>query len=277
MEVKDKLGKYIENFDARCSIDDDLKNMLVDNFIIRLESIMNQIKEEQLWKRAIVEEFFEKGFFPMSKSNFKRGFDAFYTTIGFVGLWEAVQILTDSENSFLEDEGMELAKSILSFMADTIEGFINETHKLFNLEATPAESASYKLAKKAIKRFPDVPYRGVEKTPYFTNSCHIPVELQNRLDLIFMTQSELQTIPSGGTVTHFYTGEEMSPEEVETVVKVVCETPIPYFSVTTVYSVCPIHGYIPGAHEFCPYDHSEDDLKGIDSKYIVVDNSSATE
>ena len=263
METKEKISEVILRSNR------EYYDIIKKVFLNRLLDVMDQIRDEQLWKRKIVEESFEKGLFPISKSNFKRGFDTFYTTVGFIGLWETIQILTDIPESFLDEFGMTLAKEILIFMADTTDRYTQETHKLFNLEATPAESASYKLARKALKSFPDIPHGGCEKTPYFVNSCHLPVEMQNRLDLIFLTQSELQTIPSGGTVTHFYTGEHMSSDEIETVVKVVCETPIPYFSITTVYSMCPICGYVSGNYEFCPNVHTEEQLKNVDPKYIV--------
>lgn len=224
----------------------------VGEFTDRLGEVMDLAKEEMLWKRQVVDYYLERGLFPMAKSNLKRGFVTYFTTIGFVGLWEAVAILTNDDRSFLTPEGMAIAKSILHFMLERVNGYTAETGKLFNLEATPAESASYKLAKKALRNLPQIRHQGTKRAPYFTNSCHLPAELQDRLDLVFATQSELQTIPNGGTVTHFYTGEAMTAEQVETFVKTVCETPLPFFSVTPVFSVCIKHGHIPGAHVYCP-------------------------
>lgn len=230
-------------------------------FLEGLAHTMDLCKGEMLWKREIIDRYFKNGFYQTAKSNFKRGFDTFFTTIGFIGLWEAVEILTGNEESFLTEKGMELAKNILTFMRERVEGYTADTKKLFNLEATPAESASYKLAKKALKEFPNIKHRGSKKAPYFTNSCHLPVEYQDRLDLVFETQGQLQTIPNGGTATHFYTGEELDPTDIETFVKSVCETNIPYFSITTIYSVCVKHGRIAGAHEFCPKCTEEDALE----------------
>lgn len=227
-------------------------------FFKALEKWMDAIRDEQLWKRETVLEHFNKGFFQMAKANLKRGFKTYFTTIGFIGLWECVEILTGDERSFLTEPGMFLAECILRSMRNKIERYMDETGHLFNLEATPAESASYKLAQKALKTFPDIPHRGLKKAPYFTNSCHIPVEMQDDLSLIFKTQARLQTIPTGGTVTHLYVGEALTAQDVESVVKAVCATPIPYFSISTVFSVCLKHGHIPGAHEFCPYCTAED-------------------
>lgn len=175
-------------------------------------------------------------------------------------------MLTGNEESFLTDEGMELAEKILTFMRDQCNHFMEETGKLFNLECTPAEGATYKLAKKAIKQFPDISHRGLKKAPYFTNSCHLPVEYQDNLYLIFETQNRLQTIPSGGTVTHFTTGEEMTTEQTKESLRTICQTKIPYFSINSVFSICPICGYKKGKYFTCPNHHSEEDLVNLYKK-----------
>lgn len=225
-----------------------------------LEKYMGLCKDEMLWKRKIVEEFFDKNFFPMTKGNLKRGFKTFFTTIGFIGLWEAVEILTGDKDSFLTTDGMVTAESILTYMRDTTNAFTQETKKLFNLEATPAESACYKLAQKAIKAMPDIKHAGLKKAPYFTNSCHVPVELQDQLDLVIQTQNKLQILPNGGTATHFFIGEELTAQQVETFVKTICQTKIPYFSCTVIYSLCEIHGRVAGSHEICPLEHTEEQI-----------------
>jgi ribonucleoside-triphosphate reductase len=230
-----------------------------------LECVMDEIKMEQLWKRQIVEEQFESYFYPLAKQNFKKGFDGFFTTIGFIGLWECVEILTDNEESFLKEDGLELGKNVLTFMREKCDAYMRETGKLFNLEATPAEGATYKLAKKSLKNHPDIPFRGLKKAPYFTNSHHLPVEYQGELDLVFWTQNELQPIPSGGTVQHFTIGEKLSTEETKEVIKTICQTKIPYFSINTVFSFCPICGYLSGYHEECPNYHSKEDLEWLKS------------
>lgn len=238
----------------------------VDCFFKVLDETMELCRNEMLWKRKTVEEFFNRGFFPTAKANLQRGFKTFFTTIGFVGLWEAVEILTEADDSFLNEEGMVLAEQILTYMKDKVDCFTRETGHLFNLEATPAESACYKLAQKALKEFPDIRHRGLKKAPYFTNSCHIPVELQDALDLMIMTQNRLQTIPNGGTVTHFYIGDEVTADQIEVFVKTICDTKIPYFSTTVVYSICPICGRIAGAHAECPKQHTEEQIKQLEQE-----------
>lgn len=175
-------------------------------------------------------------------------------------------MLTNNEYSFLTDEGMLLAQEILTYMKNKCEEFMKETNKLFNFEATPAEGATYKLAKKALKQYPNISHRGLKKAPYFTNSCHLPVEYQDRLYLIFETQNKLQTIPTGGTVTHFTTGEIMTTEETRQAIKTICQTNIPFFSINSVFSICPICGYMKGMNFTCPNKHSEEDIINLYKK-----------
>lgn len=234
------------------------------HFFDLIKDSIERIKEEQLWKRDKVEEFFRKGLFPISKTNLGKGFKTYFTTVGFIGLWECVQILTGNEDSLLDEDGLKLGEAILEFMRGEVEELTNSTGKLFNMEATPAESASYTLAKKALKAFPNIKHQGLKKSPYFTNSCHIPVEYQDDLEKVFRTQNVLQPIPSGGTVVHFYLGDEMTTKEVESSVKFICEsTKLPYFSLTTVYSMCEICGRIPGKHEVCPNEHTEEQIADL--------------
>lgn len=237
-------------------------------FLLAVQTIMEEVKAEQLWKREIVEKSFDEGFFAMAKANFKRGFKTFFTTVGFVGLWEAVEFISGSEDSFLEEKNLQMAEDILTFMRELTEQWTEETGKLFNLEATPAESAAHKLAIKMLKKFPNAPHRGTPEAPYLTNSCHIPVELQGQVDLLVNTQAVLQTIPSGGTVVHLHTGEQLDAAGVEAMVRAMCSTPIPYFSVSPVYSRCECCGkLIPGTHEFCPYEHTEEQVAAFRARY----------
>lgn len=241
------------------------------NFYSRLREVMKRLREVMKWKRGVVVEAFNRGFLPTTRMSLKRGFQTFYTTFGFIGLWEAVALLTNDEDSFLTKRGMAHAKLVLHQMVETADEFVEEDGQLYNVEGVPAESASYKLARKAIKTFGSkaVPYRGTVKRPYFTNSTHLPVEIQDRLDLVMETQSQLQAIPSGGTVVHLYTGEVMTAEDVETAVKQMCKTSVPYFSITTVYSVCPICGYKQGIHDFCEHTEAEIRSAGINPEDII--------
>lgn len=244
-------------------------------FFARLGYVMELIKNEQLWKRQHIESSLGEGFYALSQAHFKKyGFKTFFTTIGHVGLWECVEILTGDAESFATADGLALAERIMRFMADRCAEFTQETGFGFNFEATPAESASYRLAKLAIARYPSIVHRGTREAPYFTNSCHLPVERADDVELLLWTQNRLQPICSGGTVLHVYTDEELTVQSIEGAVKALCATEIPYFSFTPVYSHCACCGKIvPGAHEFCPNQHTPEQIEAYRKLHptMVVD------
>ena len=150
-----------------------------------------------------------------------------------------------------------------------MEDFQEETGNFYNLEATPAEGVSYRFAKHDKKLFPEIITAG-EKESYYTNSVHLPVEFSDDLFEVLDHQDDLQTRFTGGTVVHLFLGENVQDvETVKRLVKKIAENyALPYFTITPTFSICPVHGYIPGSHKFCPYDHSEDELKqyGIEEK-----------
>lgn len=224
----------------------------------------NLIKKAQLWKRKVVEQSWEEGFFPMAKTNLTHGFDTFYTTLGFVGLWEAIEVITGKDDGFFSERGLAYAKDVLTMSRQMTRDWNEETDKLFNFEATPAESAAYKLCLKMLKEYPDAPHRGTAEAPYLTNSCHIPVEYCDNVPLLLHTQSTLQPILTGGTVVHLHTGEQLTADGVEAMVKTMCATKIPFFSVSPIYSRCECCGrIIPGDHEYCPYDHTDEQIAAL--------------
>lgn len=228
-----------------------------------LKDLIEDIAREQRWKRDVVTERFDKGFFPVSRKQLRHGFDSFFTTVGFIGLFECVQALTGDDEGFLTDSGLDLAEAILIFMDDEVKACSAKHKMLMNVESSPAESAAYKLAKKGLKQFPDMPFRGTKKAPYLTNSHHLPVEYQNQLDLVFKTQTRLQRIPTGGCTQHFTVGEKMTVEDVRNFVWQVCHTTINYFSVNTVFACCPICGYIGGYNETCPNEHTAEQIEEL--------------
>jgi anaerobic ribonucleoside-triphosphate reductase len=236
-------------------------NMKVFN--ARLKYVMERIRELHLWKRNKVNEALHSGFLALSKKTLPKGFDTFFTTVGFIGLWECVEILNKDENSLLTDNGLELGEEILSTMTSRTKKWVEQYKALWNVEETPAESASYKLAKKSLKQFPDIIHRGLKKAPYFTNGCNIPVEFQDDLMRVLRVRTRLQSIPNGGTATHFYIGEEWSVEQTKEFIRTICQTTIPYFSISTVYSICPICGYKVGAHDTCPNQHTPEQIEKL--------------
>ena len=238
-----------------------------------LDIVMEEIKTEMIWKREQVNHALDNGFMRLSKQFLPHGFNTFFTTVGFIGLWECVSITLENEKSLLTEEGVALGENILQHMTNKTRKWMEETGYLFNVEETPAESASYKLAKKALNVYPDIDHRGLKKAPYFTNGCNIPVEMQDDVALVMEVRDRLQIIPTGGTATHFYVGEAWSVEDVKEFIRATCETRIPYFSISTIYSICPICGYHVGAHDFCPNEHTEDQIAELRRKhpYMIVD------
>ncbi len=234
-------------------------------FLEILEDWMDKAKDGLLRKREVILENFERGLYPYTKRYLVTKFKTHFLTIGYVGLHEAMKNL-GYEDGLLDEEAHKFSQEVLDFMREKTKEYQQKYGCLFNLEATPSEGASYRLARLSKKRIPDLITSGTEEVPYFTNSCHPPVWSQN--DLVFLAnhQNELQNRHTGGTVVHFYLGEKPDKETLLELLKILGQTKIPYFTFTTVFSVCPVHGYIPGEHPVCPYPHTEEELKrwGVD-------------
>lgn len=238
-----------------------------EDFFERLERLMELAKVSLEIKRKVIEDFTEKGLYPYCKvylSSVKEAKGAYwanhFSTIGLVGLNEmCVNFLG---KPIYAPEAKEFAIKVLRFMREKISLFQEETGNLYNLEATPAEGTSYRLAKIDKKKFPRIKTAGTEEAPYYTNSCHLPVNYTDDIFEILTHQDDLQILFTGGTVVHLFIGEEIHDTSVvKELVKTVVENfRLPYFSITPTFSVCPVHGYLPGRHDFCPYPHTEADL-----------------
>ncbi len=239
-----------------------------DEFFERLEYLMELAKVSLEIKRKVIEDFTERGLYPYAKVYLEpikmatgRYWSNHFSTIGLVGMNEACLNLFGLP---ITDSSMrEFAIRVLKFMRNKIADFQEETGNLYNLEATPAEGTSYRLARKDRELYPDIITSGTEDAPYYTNSVHPPVGSFNDPFELLEHQDDLQVLFTGGTVIHFFVGEEIPYwETVREFVKTVVENfRLPYFSITPTFSVCPIHGYIAGKHFICPYPHSEEDLK----------------
>jgi ribonucleoside-triphosphate reductase len=161
--------------------------------------------------------------------------------------------------SIATEEGKKFAIKVLDHMRERLEDFQLETQQIFNLEATPAESTSYDLALKDKKKFKDIIVANEEAykkgaEPYYTNSSWLPVNYTDDVFELLKHQDDLQTRYTGGTVVHIFLGESLpSGEAVKRLVKKVTSNfKLPYFTFTPTFSICPIHGYIKGKHEYCP-------------------------
>jgi ribonucleoside-triphosphate reductase len=235
---------------------------------------MELAKESLLIKRVILEKFTDSGLYPYSrfylrmvKKAQKQYWKNHFSTIGIVGMNDA--LLNFSGHDITEPEGREFAMKVLDFMRDKLLQFQEETGDIFNLEATPAEGTSYRLARIDRRKFPDLKVYNVEKSgvastvPYYTNSSQLPVGFTDDIFKALEMQDPLQTKYTGGTVLHGFIGEKMpSVEATKTLVKTIAENfKLPYFTLTPTFSICPNHGYIKGEHEYCPVCDQESGIK----------------
>lgn len=243
-----------------------------EEFLDRLSNIMETAKESLELKRKIIEDFTEQGLYPYTRyylRGIKKSMDGSYwanhfSTIGLIGMNEACVNLFGF--GILNNEAREWAKSVLNFMREKLGEFQEETGNLYNLEASPAESASYSLARKDEERFPDIYTKG-ESHPYYTNSVHPPVDQVEGAFSVLEHQDPLQVLFTGGTVVHIYLGEAIKDWKIvrELTKRIVNKFSLPYFSFTPTFSICPVHGYIPGEHFYCPYPHSDKELEEFGS------------
>ena len=227
-------------------------------FYQRLTHIMDLAKVSLEIKRKVLEDWTDKGLYPYAKHYLNgvkkiRGcyWGNHFSTIGLIGMNEA--LLNFLGINLGNKKGVKFAVEVLDFMRDRLIEYQEETENMYNLEATPAEGTSYRLALKDKKKYPDIIASG-EKEPYYTNSTQLPVNYTDDLFEALKLQDELQTKYTGGTVFHSFLGEAISDSEsVKSLIKIVFEKfRLPYFTLTPTFSICPIHGYIIGEHFTCP-------------------------
>jgi ribonucleoside-triphosphate reductase len=196
---------------------------------------------------------FDRGLYPYTK-RYLKNFNNHFSTIGINGVNELIRNFTNDKDNIATKFGNEFAKEILDFMRAKMVVYQEKSGNLYNLEATPAEGTTYRFAKEDKKRYPDIFQAGYDDNIYYTNSTQLPVGFTEDPFLALEMQDELQTKYTGGTVLHLYMREKISsPEACRKFVKSVVENfRLPYITITPVFSVCPIHGYISGEYEYCP-------------------------
>lgn len=201
----------------------------------------------------------EKGLYPYSKfylAGIKQMRGVYYSnhfsTIGLVGMNEA--LLNFLGEDIASAKGRNFALEILDFMRARLVDYQKTTGNLYNLEATPAESTSYRLAQKDREKYPDIITSGTKNIPYYTNSTMLPVNYTDDVFEALKLQDELQTKYTGGTVMHLFIGEKIADVQVvKNLVKKVFEKfKLPYITITPTFSICPTHGYLSGEHFMCP-------------------------
>ena len=222
-----------------------------NEFFEKLDLLMDISKESLETKRIIVERNLQNGLMPFSKK-FLGTYKNHFSTIGLNGMNEA--ILNLKGYGINKKEGKEFAIKVLNFMRDKLSKFQEETGNLYNLEAVPCESATYRFAKEDLKRFPEIITAGTKENPYYTNSTHLPVDYTDDVFDALEHQDDLQVLYTGGTVLHCFLGERIDNYEgaKKLVQKISQNFRLPYFTLTPTFSICPEHGYIKGEHFECP-------------------------
>lgn len=229
-------------------------------FQTRLWQQMNIARNSLETKRNVIEEQTARGLYPYS-ANYLKGIkertDCYwfnhFNTIGLIGMNEACQNLLGPDQNLTTSEGQKFAIRTLSYMRDVIKDVQEETGNYYNLEATPAEGTSYRLAQKDRKKYPDIITAG-DKSPYYTNSSQLPVGFTDDIFETLDLQDELQSLYTGGTVLHLYLGEEIKDINAakRLIQKAFTNYKLPYISLTPTFSICNSHGYLSGEHYSCP-------------------------
>jgi len=235
-----------------------------DGFFERLSALMDLAKDSLEIKRKVLEKFTEQGLYPYSRYYLRSVKEAFgqywknhFSTIGLIGMNEAILNLLGYDITTYE--GLKFAVETLNFMRNRLADYQEETGNIYNLEATPAEGTSYRLARMDKMRYPTITvandkYLSEGAEPFYTNSSQLPVDHTGDLFEALKHQDQLQTLYTGGTVFHIFLGERVYSwvAAAELVQKVATNFHIPYFTLTPTFSTCPSHGYLSGMHRFCP-------------------------
>ncbi len=238
------------------------------DFMARLAHVMDIARTSLEIKRKMLELHTEQGLYPYSRfylREIKKSQGCYwgnhFSTIGLNGMNEAC--LNFLGQDIASPEGKAFAIRVLRFMRDRLAEYQEESGTLFNLEATPAEGASYRLAKADRQRYPDIITAGTDEVPYYTNSTHLPVGYTDDIFEALEHQDDLQVLYTGGTVLHGFLGEQIDDwRQARLLIRRIAENfHLPYYTLTPTFSICPVHGYLAGEHPFCPYEHTEEELE----------------
>jgi ribonucleoside-triphosphate reductase (formate) len=227
-----------------------------EEFLTLLGPVMDTAKESLEIKRDVVDENLQKGLMPYTKE-FLESYDSHFSTIGLNGMHEAAQNLFGAKFGIDSEKGKAFAVKVLNFMRERLSDYQEETGHMYNLEAVPCESATYRFAKRDKELYPDIVTSGTNE-PYYTNSTHLPVGSTDDIFEALEHQDELQALYTGGTVLHGFIGEKIEDTETckQLIKKIAYNFKLPYYTITPTFSICPEHGYVAGAHESCPH-HAE--------------------
>lgn len=225
------------------------------DFFRRLAHMMDIAARSLHIKREVISKLLDEGLYPYTK-RYLGGFGNHFSTIGLIGMNEAGLNANWLRKDITHKETQEFAKKTLNFMRNRLSDYQEQYEELFNLEATPAESTTYRFAKHDREQFPDIITAAEgDGTPYYTNSSHLPVGYTEDIFDALDIQDELQTLYTSGTVFHAFLGEKLPGwrESAILVRKIAENYELPYYTISPTYSICQEHGYINGEHFSCPH------------------------
>lgn len=228
-----------------------------EDYFLRLHKIMNLAKTALETKRDVVNNMLEKGLVPYTRV-YLGHFDNHFSTIGLLGMNESC--LNFLGKGIDTEEGKRFAIRVLEYMRKIIREFQEETGNLYNLEATPAESTSYRLARLDRQKYNSIVTSGTDKHPYLTNSTQLNVDATRDIFEALEHQKDIQPLYTGGTIFHAFLPESIDALTCKKLVHKISQTRIPYFSITPTFSVCSNHGYIRGEQPVCPQCNEETEV-----------------
>lgn len=232
-----------------------------EEFFARLWRMVQIAKNSLEIKRKVIETQTERGLYPYSAHYLRNVYERtgqfwynHFNTIGIIGMNEACLNLFGDGTDLTSEKGQAFAIEVMDYMRGQMTAIQEETGHFYNLEATPAEGTSYRLARLDRAQYPEIICAGTQETPYYTNSTHLPVRYTDDIFETLDLQDELQSRYTGGTVLHLYLGERIPDKEIakSLIKKVFTNYKLPYVSLTPTFSVCPNHGYVAGEHFTCP-------------------------
>ena len=219
----------------------------------RVDELLNIARTSLEIKRKVIQRLIDNGLFPFTK-RYLGTLRNHFSTIGVNGINEMIMNYTDGAHNIADEWGQNFAEQFLDYIRAKLIKIQEETGHMYNLEATPAESATYRFAREDKKRFPNIIQAGTPENPYYTNSSQLPVNYTDDPFEALDLQAHLQAKYTGGTVLHLYMNQRISSAQVcrDIVKRVLTNYRLPYITITPTFSVCPKHGYIAGEHKFCP-------------------------
>ena len=227
------------------------------DFYERLDHMMDVSARSLKIKRGVITKLLDEGLYPYTK-RYLGTFNNHFSTIGLIGMNEVGLNAKWLKKDMTHAETQEFTKAVLNHMRDRLSDYQEEYGDLYNLEATPAESTTYRLAKHDVRRYPGIVTASdatKDGTPYYTNSSHLPVGYTDDIFAALDIQDELQTLYTSGTVFHAFLGEKLPTwKSAATLIRTIAENyKLPYYTLSPTYSVCKNHGYISGESYTCPH------------------------